>query len=59
MSEVAETELQKFEKEHNKRVLRIGGPGESSDEVTSMGPIMNYLCSQLWHRDQQLLAIKT
>ena len=57
-SEVAETELQKFEEKHHKRVLRIRGSINQSDELSTIAPVLNYICNQLWQRDQELLAVK-
>ncbi|KAB7494952.1 REM2- and Rab-like small GTPase 1 [Armadillidium nasatum] len=51
---VSENEIRTFEANHDVPVLRL--PPVSNDPMT-IAPILNFICKQLWHRDQKLLSV--
>ncbi|XP_064099090.1 ciliogenesis and planar polarity effector 2-like [Macrobrachium nipponense] len=57
--EVTEMELESFEATHGIPVLKmVASPDDHTDELSSIAPILNFLCKRLWQRDQELLSIK-
>ena len=52
-------ELESFEQTHGIPILKmVAMPDEHTDEISSIAPILNFLCKRLWQRDQELLSIK-
>ncbi|KAK4327241.1 hypothetical protein Pmani_002297 [Petrolisthes manimaculis] len=58
--EVTENEVETIENTHGVPVIRLdsGGDEQHTDELTHTAPVLNFICKQLWQRDQELLSIK-